>query len=99
MNVKQELITICARRDSKGLPGKNMKLFQGKPLIYWTIEQSLEYGEARVCVSTDCDTIIEYVKDTYRNKVLTVKRPYNLALDDTPKLDAIRHAHRIAEET
>ena len=31
------LITICARGGSKGIPGKNIKELNGKPLIYYTI--------------------------------------------------------------
>ena len=34
------LITICARGGSKGIPGKNIKLIAGKPLIAYTIEQA-----------------------------------------------------------
>ena len=34
----QPLITICARKGSKGLPGKNIREFNGRPLIEWTIE-------------------------------------------------------------
>ena len=38
------LITICARAGSKGLPGKAMLEFNGKPLSEWTIEQAIEWG-------------------------------------------------------
>ena len=32
------LITICARGGSKGIPGKNIRLLNGRPLIAYTIE-------------------------------------------------------------
>ena len=32
------LITICARGGSKGIPGKNIKVINGVPLIAYTIE-------------------------------------------------------------
>ena len=32
------LITICARGGSKGIPGKNIKHVNGKPLIAYSIE-------------------------------------------------------------
>ena len=32
------LITICARGGSKGIPGKNIKLLNGAPLISYTIQ-------------------------------------------------------------
>ena len=34
------LITICARGGSKGIPGKNIKMLNGKPLIYYTIQSA-----------------------------------------------------------
>lgn len=49
--------TICiipARGGSKRLPGKNIKLFHGKPMIAWTIEAAVEANVFdRVLVSTD----------------------------------------------
>ena len=38
--MRKKLKTICvipARGGSKGLPGKNIKVFNGKPLIAWPI--------------------------------------------------------------
>ena len=32
------LITICARGGSKGIPGKNIKIINGKPLISYSID-------------------------------------------------------------
>ena len=32
---------IPARSGSKGIPKKNIKLFNGKPLIYWSIKNAL----------------------------------------------------------
>ena len=49
------LITICARAGSKGLPGKATKMFNGKPLCQWTMEQAFDFGkgsrehQCRVC--------------------------------------------------
>ena len=49
---------IFARGGSKGLPGKNIRLFGGKPLIAWSIERALEVHRiSRVIVSTDSDEI------------------------------------------
>jgi CMP-N,N'-diacetyllegionaminic acid synthase len=56
---------IPARGGSKGVPGKNIRLLAGKPLIAWSIEQALASKLIdRVIVSTDCPEIakvaIEY---------------------------------------
>ena len=38
------LITICARGGSKGIPGKNIKLLKGKPLIGYTIDVAKRFA-------------------------------------------------------
>lgn len=49
---------IPARGGSKGLPGKNIKNFLGKPLIAHTIECAIQSGLFKgVVVSTDCEEI------------------------------------------
>ena len=39
------LITICARGGSKGIPGKNIKVLNGKPLIGYTIDIAKRFQE------------------------------------------------------
>lgn len=47
-------LVIPARRDSKRLPGKNVSLFAGKPLIEWSLALwSLFADEVDILVSTD----------------------------------------------
>jgi CMP-N,N'-diacetyllegionaminic acid synthase len=54
------LCVIGARGGSQGLPGKNVRLLLGKPLIAWSIEQALATPEIdRVVVSTDSPAIAE----------------------------------------
>lgn len=50
------LCIIPARSGSKAIPGKNVKLFRGKPLLVWSIEQALSCKyPLRVIVSTDSE--------------------------------------------
>ena len=55
------LITVCARGGSKGIPGKNIKLLNGKPLIEYTLKSaeifSLRYN-SKIAISTDDDKIL-----------------------------------------
>ena len=45
---------ILARGDSRGIPGKNIIDFAGKPLLAWTIEQCLSSDSVSdVWVSSD----------------------------------------------
>lgn len=59
------LTIIPARGGSKGLPGKNLKMIAGKPLLGWSIisaKRDLPDG-SRVIVSTDCTDIARVAQE------------------------------------
>jgi CMP-N,N'-diacetyllegionaminic acid synthase len=83
------LCIIPARGGSKGLPGKNIKLMLGKPLVAWTIEQAKKSKYlTSVVVSTDSKEITE-ISRKYGAEV--VERPKEFARDNSPASDAIMH--------
>ena len=84
------LIIIPARLNSKAIPEKNMKLFCGKPLIYWAINVALESDIGTVCVSTDCEKIRNYALSLGAEAPFL--RPDILAMDDTPTEPVLIHA-------
>ena len=82
---------IFARGGSKGLPGKNVRLLDGKPLIGWSIEHARAVKRIdRVIVSTDCPNIAN-VALQYGAEV-PFMRPAKLALDDSPEWLSWQHA-------
>lgn len=82
---------IPARGGSKRLPGKNLRLFAGKPLIAWTIESALTSGcFSRVIVSTD-DSDIAVVAQRWGAEVPFL-RPSHLATDAASTQDVLAHA-------
>jgi len=81
------LITICARGGSKGLPGKATKLFNGKPLCQWTMEQAFDFGSGKVVVSSDDPVVLSIARDMGLDYFT---RASSLCQDDTPKLDVLR---------
>lgn len=82
---------IFVRGGSKGLPGKNIRLFAGKPLIAWAIEHARSVGSIRrVIVSTDSDEIAA-IAAKYGAEVPFL-RPSQLATDDSPEWLSWRHA-------
>ncbi len=82
---------IFARGGSKGLPGKNIKLLAGKPLIGWAIDQALAVPEiGRVIVSTDDAEIAAVAKENGADAPFL--RPDALASDTASEWDAWRHA-------
>lgn len=85
------IAVIPARGGSKRLPGKNLMMIAGKPLIAWTIEAALESGVfRRVVVSTD-NWEIAVVAAQFGAEV-PFMRPEELAQDSTPTIDVLIHA-------
>lgn len=79
---------IPARGGSKGLPGKNIRLLSGKPLICWTIAAA-QACVAQVFVSTDCEEIATISRQAGAN--VPFLRPAGLAGDTSSSLDVVRH--------
>jgi CMP-N-acetylneuraminic acid synthetase len=96
MENKNVLAVIPARGGSKGIPGKNIKQFAGKPLIAHSIEASLNCPLInRTVVSTDDDKI---AKVAAAHGAQVIKRPAELAADSSLVIDAIKHAVLKVEE-
>lgn len=87
-----ELLTlICARKGSKGIKNKNIKLFNGKPLIYYTIKKALTSKFIdEVYVSTDSNKISKISK-VFGAKVRFLRKK-NLSQDNTPEIKVWRDA-------
>ena len=85
--------TICiipARGGSKGIPRKNIREIDGKPLIAFSIEaaKKSKYLDS-VIVSSEDDEILSISKQLGAE---ILKRPSNLAQDTTPGADVVLHA-------
>ncbi len=86
------LYLIPARAGSKGLPHKNVKLLNNKPLIAYSIEfalANLKTGD-ELCVSTDDERVIE-ISEKLGVKI-PFKRPQYLSSDTANTYDVISHA-------
>ncbi len=93
--MRRVLGVTCARGGSKGVPGKNIRLLAGKPLLAHTIEEALKSKLIdRYVVSTDSAEIAEVAR---RYGADVVNRPAELAQDGTPTLDALLHALRVCD--
>ncbi len=92
------LITICARGGSKGIPGKNIKLLNGKPLLAYTIETAKAFAEKYATVitlSTDSRDI-KAVASRYGLET-NYERPSEFATDKAGKIAAIEHIKEYEE--
>lgn len=85
------LALIPARRGSKRIPGKNIRLLGGKPLINWTIDVAQQVSEiSEILVSTDDPIIAAVAKESGAN--VPWLRPDYLATDYATSVDVAIHA-------
>lgn len=78
------LVIIPARAGSKGVPGKNLKRLEGQTLVARALAcAQLALPDARIVVSTDIPGL---AWEPWR-----LDRPAELAADDTPMIDVVRH--------
>lgn len=87
---------ITARGGSKGVPGKNLKLLGGKPLIAHTVEAVADCALDRVILSTEDSRIAGAARALGVD--VPFMRPAELAGDETPHLPVIQHAVRWLDE-
>lgn len=95
------LITICGRAGSKGVKNKNIRKFLGKPLVNFTMgaanlfkEKNSDYG-VDICINSDSMELLEIAK---LNNIIGIKRPDELAQDNSAKIPVIRHSLHYMEE-
>jgi len=80
---------IPARGGSKRIPQKNTHLLAGKSLIQYTLDSALKSSQIdTIVVSTD-DPDVETISN--QNDIKVLKRPPELAQDNSPTIEAILH--------
>ena len=86
---KKILALIPARGGSKGIKNKNIKLFNGKPLIEWTIRSALNSKLIdKIVVSSDSNKILNISKKLGVDVIL---RPKNISGDKASTESVIKH--------
>jgi CMP-N,N'-diacetyllegionaminic acid synthase len=82
---------IVARSGSRGVPGKNILSFNGKPLLQLVSEAMLSSGQVmQTIISTDSEKYGEVARKV--GVSFNWLRPDKLASDDASVTDVIRHA-------
>ena len=84
------LAIIPARGGSKRIPRKNIKNFNGKPMISWSIELAIESRVFdKIVVSTDDNEIQEIA--IKKGAEVPFLRPKDLSDDHTPTAPVVKH--------
>jgi CMP-N-acetylneuraminic acid synthetase len=94
------LVTICARGGSKGIPGKNIRMVAGKPLIAYSIHLAQAFAQSlgegvELALSTDSPDI-KAVAAEY-GLITDYLRPAELATDTAGKIPVLDHVLRYHE--
>lgn len=80
---------IPLRKGSKGIPNKNIKLFNGKELFCWSLDIVINSGLAsEIWIATDCETVKSIVRTNY-SSIYLFERSSTNAQDDSPTIDVI----------
>ena len=85
------IAVVSARGGSKGVPKKNIKSLNGKPLIFYTLKTLSKIKLInKIVVSTDDIKISKIVKKNFPNIEILI-RPKNLATDRVPLTSVVKH--------
>jgi CMP-N,N'-diacetyllegionaminic acid synthase len=91
INTSPKVIAIIpARAGSKGLPGKNFRDFNGKPLISWTIEAAINSKCISSVALSSNDPEVLAIGSEYKN-LRCINRPAELSLDDSTSEEMVLH--------
>jgi len=91
------LAIVPARGGSKGLPGKNIRPFAGKPLLVWSVASAMAVDRIdTIAVSSESDRVLDIAASA---GAIPVKRPAELAGDAALPKDAVLHCLDYLEET
>jgi len=73
---------IPLRGGSKSIPLKNIKLINGRPLVYWVLDAAESCNRIdRIVISTDSDEIKTVVENYSSSKILVIKRSKDVSTD------------------
>ena len=96
------LITICGRAGSKGFKNKNLKVFCGQPLVYYSLSAAelfcRNHPELQVdlALNTDSEDLARLVADRYP-EVVYLPRGAELGGDKVPKMAVYQDSLRRME--
>lgn len=94
------LCIIPARSGSKSLPNKNIRYFNGKPMLCWSIDQAKKcrfIHNMRIIVSTDSEEYSKIAKEA--GAEVPFLRPSEISEDLSTDLECFQHALKFLNET
>lgn len=96
MSAPRVLAVVPARAGSKGLPGKNIRVLAGLPLVVHSLRAAARTSCVTRCIVSTDDQQVAQVARAHGGDV-PFRRPAELATDDAPMAPVVRHALEWAE--
>ena len=95
MPKKKEIIClICCRGGSKTIKNKNIKLFNKKPLLYWSLKNLIKSKVfTKIVLSTDSKKIAK-IASLFKNVEIPGLRPKKLAKSDSNQFETHQYIFR-----
>jgi CMP-N-acetylneuraminic acid synthetase len=91
--LKNKICLICCRGGSKTIKDKNIKIFAGKPLLSWILEETLKSKVFdKIILSTDSKKI-QSIGEKY-DVIIPGLRPKNLAKSNSDQFDTHKYIFR-----
>lgn len=91
------IAVIPARGGSKGIPLKNMKKINNKPLIFYTINAAIKSKYIdKIYATSDNKSILNYCN---KFKLSCIKRPKFLSKDKTTAVDVLKHTIKYIDKS
>jgi CMP-N-acetylneuraminic acid synthetase len=99
MNKENNIIAVVpARKGSKRVEGKNIRMLGGKPLLFHTIDSLIGHDEInRIIFTSDSDEYIELVSASYSEQVVCLRRPDAFGLDKAKIFDEMVRLKNLGE--
>lgn len=94
-NPKSFLAIIPARAGSKGIKNKNMTLVNGRPLIQYTLDCSLELKNEniKIAISSNDENLLNFINNNgYHKSCSFISRPHHLCQDHSTCEEAVLHS-------
>jgi len=95
---KKSIAVITARGGSKGVSRKNIRLLNGKPVLWYSLSAALKSRYlSKVVVSSEDGEILR-AAGKYGGREVPLRRPKSLAKDTSPSAPVIEHAVKMVEK-
>ena len=81
---------ILIRKSSKGLLDKNMKLFCGRPLCFYTIDVAIDSKKFdEIWISSDSEEYLNLCEGEYGKRCKYIKRAKEVSLDSSTTFETL----------